>query len=319
MNNIDTIIIGAGTSGQMAFLRSVLNHRKTILFTGSGDTVRRARSTWIKSIDILPGFHDIKFPVKHMFGSLKDWLSTQDQFEDKFEIMKFTVTAIEKVHDGFKVTYANKSEAFTLRAKYVVMATGVSEVQPEINGSFKEILPFANSDALFYSSYYEGHKSFNKQLSILGLNDSALEDAIHLKSRYQHEDVSILTNGVPGQFTSELLQSSQVKVFESEIVEILGNPAEEGLTGYKLADGQIVSTNCTLVNLGVFIQNHLASELGASLGDLGEIKVNEFGESSVSNLFAIGNVTSGKILPIVHSWSDALKAISEIDRRLTLI
>ena len=43
----DVAVIGAGGAGIMAYLRSVLNHDQTVLFTGGARDKKRARGTWV--------------------------------------------------------------------------------------------------------------------------------------------------------------------------------------------------------------------------------------------------------------------------------
>ncbi|MCP4590091.1 MAG: hypothetical protein GY842_05055, partial [bacterium] len=60
---VDIAVIGGGGAGTMAYLRSVLNHDRTVLFMGDAETKRKGRATWVGEVDNIPGMHDLKRPI----------------------------------------------------------------------------------------------------------------------------------------------------------------------------------------------------------------------------------------------------------------
>lgn len=146
----DIAVVGAGGAGTMAYLRGVLNGDRTVLFTGDAQTKRKGRSTWVMHVDNIPGMHEVSRPIGSTSRSTLDWIAGQEVLKELGSVEKGAVERIERLDEGFRLHWSEKGEARSLDARFVVLATGIMDRQPEIGGSIKPILPYANrGDALY--------------------------------------------------------------------------------------------------------------------------------------------------------------------------
>ncbi len=320
--NFDIGIIGGGGAGTMAYLRSVLNHDRVIFFMGNADTKRRGRGTWVGDVENIPGLHGMARPVIATQKSTLNWIQKQDSLKEFGEPLSETVTSIRKEEKCFVLSYKNKKEEEEeVRVKFVVMATGIMDKQPLIQGSMDPVFPFANRGDLLYCIRCDGHRTYGHRVSVLGNGDAAVNIAAVLKERYGHKEVPILTNGekmVLSSSSQDLLKLYDFPVFESPIRRILGDP-KEGLKGFQLeAENQTVSTDRSIVALGTIVYNELAKQMNLHLDADEKIVVSSKYETSEENVFAVGDVISGKKMQIYTAWDEAVDAADEINRRLRM-
>ncbi len=317
----DLAVIGAGGAGTMAFLRGVLNRDRCVLFSGDATTKRKGRAMWVAEVDNVPGMHDLKKPITSTSKTTLAWLDEQPELASCASHIKGAVTALERCDEGFRLTWAARKEEGSVTASFVVLATGIMDVQPEIGGSIKPILPFANKYDVLYCIRCDGHKTIGKQLSIIGASGTAIHIAAMLIERYGHEGVSILTNGLAERFSDEVLELAAaygMTIHRSPIAKILGEARKEGLQGYVLADGSEVATTCSIVSLGIIAYNQLLLAVGGEVDAKGKAVVGEKYESSVPGLFVVGDLVSGRKMQIYTAWDEAVDAADEINRRLRM-
>lgn len=321
MFDYDLAVIGAGGAGVMAHLRAVLNRDRSILFQGDADTKRRGRATWVEEVDNIPGMHGLKKPITATAKSTLKWIEQQDQLKDYQQLVKGKVTQIEPLETGFRLHYATRKSEDTVRARYVVLATGIMDVQPHIQGSIQPILPYANAGHALYCLRCDGHRTLGHKLSVLGPINTAVQIAALMQERYGHETVSLLTHGDNSEISADnarLMQAYGMTAYNSPIVEILGDPTT-ALEGFRLEDGQEVATSNVIVALGSIIYNELLTAIGGKVDEKGRVLVNEKYESSVPDLFVVGDLVSGSKMQIYTAWEEAVIAAEEINRRLRAI
>lgn len=315
----DMAVIGAGGAGTMAFLRGVLNFDRCALFTGDADTRRKGRSTWVSHVDNIPGMHDLGHPIGNTTRTTLKWIDGQEGLRDHGTVIKGVVERIEQTDGGFACHYSLKGESHTLKARFIVLATGCMDVQPEIAGSILPILPYANRGDILYCVRCDGHMSRGEELSVIGARDSAFYLATMMADRYSHEAVSILTNGLDEHFSDEgltLARAYGMKVQRSPIAEVLGDPRGEGLEGFILADGTRVATTCCIVSLGIIAYSKLLTDLGGEVDGDGRAMLGKSYESSVPGLFVVGDLVSGRKMQVYTAWDEAVDAADEINGRI---
>lgn len=316
----DVAVIGAGGAGIMAHLRAVLNRDNSVIFKGDADSKRRSRATWVHEVENIPGMHGIKNPISTATSQTLKWLKTQPELAGYSTEINGKVQQIEKLEQGFRLHYTEKKESKTLDAHYVILATGVMDVQPLIQGSIEPVFPFANRGDFLYCLRCDGHQTIGHRLSIIGSGDKTVFMGALLTERYGHQGLDILTHGQPALISREqqaLADAYQMKFHTSEIVEILGEP-KVALEGFKLADGTVVHTSKSIIALGTIVYNDLAKQLSAELESDGRIRTNDVFESSVPGLFAVGDLVAGTRMQVYTAWDEAVVASEEINRRLRL-
>jgi len=300
-------VIGGGSGGTMATLRAILNNDDCLMFPGSPKHRKKSRAFWVAKIDNIPAYTHYKKGIVEPNKQTIDWILESD-FKDKLTLVKNTgVEKMEKLEDGLFKLVDNKDKEYFV--KYIILSTGVMDVQPEIGGSVDPILPFANVQLVDYCLRCDGHHSFEKHTGIIGHDSGAAWVAIMLHERYDCPSMTIFTNGNKTEFdkrTSELINLYKIQVNENEIVEVLGNAKEQLLEGFRFSDGSQANIDFGFVSLGMIVYNDLALQLGADVDKRGFVLTDHRGQSSVEGLYVAGDLRAGIKNQIYTAWDSAV-------------
>lgn len=317
----DVAIIGSGAAGSMASLRSVLNNRRTIVFHGDKTTAKKSRALWVDKVVNMPLMFDKRKAIKHSSEETFKWIKDDKYFSKKFTEIKEAVSSIEKQPDGiFKLIAAKE----IYLAKYVVLCTGIMDVQPEINGSIKPIFPFANNGFIDYCVRCDGHKVIGKVAATIGHTATAGWVATLLHERYQAPEIKIFTHNKSPEFLEEkdlmeLIRAYKIKIIEGEIIELVGDP-KKSLKAFKIRqpDASIKEEKVEIAfpMLGQIAYNELAKQLGAEINNRGNIITNEKGETNISGFYVAGDLRAGKKYQIYTAWDMAVDSVDDIDSKL---
>lgn len=307
-------IIGAGAGGTMAVKRAVLNNREALVFTGARQEKKRSRGHWVRTVDNIPGLQKYKRALVELQQETLTELAS-GPLKHNLYVIEDSIISIEKKDNTFKLS---DNAGHTYLASHVILATGMMDEQPHINGSIKPILRFANNQSIAYCLLCDGHRSLQKKTVVIGHSEEAGKAALLLINRYQPSKLTILTNGQTTSFSAEtedLLRKNQVDIVTSPIDQILSDESEM-LTGFQLHSSQTIEANIGFVSLGIRPNNTLALALNAKVDNRGLVVTNAEGETSVPNLFVIGDLRSGSMKQIYTAWQHAIDAMQIIDRRI---
>jgi thioredoxin reductase (NADPH) len=308
-------IIGAGAAGTMAAQRAVLNNNEVLLFTGAVQEQRRSRGNWVRKVDNIPGLARYKRTVLELRNETLQEL-VQGKLGKNLYIIQDSVTSLEKGSDFFKLT---DGTGRTFLAKYVVLATGIMDEQPHIQGSIRPILKYANGQTVAYCCLCDGHRCFGKKTAVIGHSKTAAKTALLLAEKYNPTQMTLLTNGKTHRFTQELLKQlgdKKISIQEAPIKEVLGNKDQKQLTGFLLEDGKTVETEMGYVALGVRPNNQLALTIGAEVDGSGLVLADSKGETSIPNLFVAGDLRANSMHQIYTAWQQAVDVVLLINQRI---
>lgn len=308
-------VIGSGSGGVMALLRTVLNNQKCLFFPGTPKDKKKSRAFWVTKVENIPGHFHYKKGISDPNRETIEWI-LNSPFEKNFFFKKNRgVISLQKREDGLFLIEDDQNEQYL--CQYVVLATGVMDIQPHIGGSISSVLPYANNSQIDYCLRCDGHHTLGKHASVIGHNNNAAWVAIMLYERYQNPSMTIFTHGERPSFDEEvweLIKLYNIKIYEQEIIELKGNGKE--LEGMILKDGTLVKSQISFVCLGMIIHNHLAKELGAALDERGFVLTNNKGETSVPNLFVAGDLRAHTKKQIYSAWDQAVDSADTIDSRI---
>lgn len=314
---IPIAVIGAGAAGSMAALRAGLNNDEIHLFPGNAKHKKKSRAQWVTKIENVPGLskyrRGISDPHKESLAEFKESpLGHRLHVHNNVGISK-----IEKLDDGlFRLEGTNDE---TYLAQYLIIATGVMDVQPEIEGSIKTIFPYANIQLIDYCIRCDGHRSYGKETGVIGHGPGAAWVAIMLKERYELPNAVVLTNGLEPEWdksTQDILDMYNIDVVKEPIVDFLGNPKEGILEGATLENGHSVYFDFAFVSLGMLVYNKLATDLGAQVDERGFVVTNNKGESSVANLYVAGDLRANTKKQIYTAWDTAVDSADDINGKI---
>ncbi len=314
----DFIIVGGGPVGLHAGLKAALLNQTALVL----DKGRKWCRVWfVPRIDNVPGFPDgvsgaeLVRAGRNALGKYEKKVKLNDFFE---------VEKIEK-HERFKVKALNKRTNRTevFESKSVVLATGVVDRQPEIEGSIRHILPYANKGLVHYCLFCDGHMMTGQDVAVLGHEKLAVDTASDL-DWFDAKSITIVTNGkemLEGQAINEVEKSEAlnkmaelgVNIITDRITELFG--LDDNFFGMKLSEGSERMFDAGMIALGLYkINNGLATMLGGQLDAEGYVitdsdcRVLDKEENPIEGLYAVGDVKN-EWNQIVIGYGDAERAI----------
>lgn len=311
----DLIVIGSGSAGTMAALRAVLNNDTCLLFSGSPQDKKRSRALWVKKVENIPAHFNYRRGIEDPNAEVFKWI-VDSHFKENFTHHRnIGVTKITKHESHFEVL---DSKGQTHTSRYVILCTGVMDVQPLIQKSIEPIFPFANAQTVDYCLRCDGHHVKNKVTAVIGHDNSAAWVAIMLHERYGSQ-MYLCLHGEESKIqpeTQELLDLYQIKTIKDEIIEVEGDPKAGQLNAFVFKDGQRLEIEMSFVSLGMIVYSDLAKSLGAEIDERGFVKSNAQGLSSVEGFYVAGDVMAGTKKQIYTAWDTAVNAADAINQKL---
>lgn len=309
-------VIGGGSAGVMAVHRTILNNDECLFFPGTPQDKKRSRALWVRKVENMPAHFLYKRGIEEPNNEVLKWISDSD-FKEKLHWKKNTgVTSIIKKDNLFEITDSKNEKYF---AEFVILCTGVMDVQPLIQGSIEPVFDFANAQTIDYCLICDGHHALNKKIAVIGYANSAAWVSIMLYERYNSSEFYILTNGEKPQFqddTKKLIDLYKIKVITTPIKEILGEEKGKVLKGFVMQDEQVVAVDMGFVSLGMIVYNELAKQLGADLDERGFVRADESGQSSVPGLYVAGDLKANTKKQIYTAWDHAVTAANAINMKI---
>lgn len=313
MKIYEVAVIGGGSAGTMAAIRVVLNNDECLFFPGSPKDKKKSRAFWVTKVENMPAHLDYKKGIEEPNKLSLDWL-TNGPFKEKFIWKKNTgITNLSKNKEGLFVLTDNKNETYL--ARFVILCTGVMDVQPEILGSIEPIYPYANIQLADYCLRCDGHHVLNKKIAVIGHNTSAAWIAVMLFERYQCPEVTIVTNGQEPDLDDEiktLIQKYNFKIETKAITELVGEPKNNKLEALICQDSR-VEADYIFIALGMIVYNDLAKILNANLDQRGFVVTDNKGQSSVQGLYIAGDLRANTKKQIYTAWDTAVDSADEIN------
>jgi thioredoxin reductase (NADPH) len=311
----DVAVIGAGAAGMQATLRAVLNNDATLLFTGDARSRKRSREFWVRKVENMPGLFQLNRAIVDTNVEVLQWIE-QSALKHKLTLKKNkTVTHIEKSQELFILT-DGVGEKYC--ARFVILCTGVMDVQPKILGSIAPVLPYANMQIVDYCLRCDGHHVLGKNTAVIGNDSSAVWVAIMLHERYQPPSMTVLFHGARVELNDELkhlVEKYKIKIDHEEMIELIGDAKAGLLTSIKTAH-QNIACEIAFVSLGMIVYNDLAKMLGAQLDARGFVIADDNGMSSIDGLYVAGDVRANTKKQIYTAWDNATTAADAINARL---
>jgi thioredoxin reductase (NADPH) len=305
---VDVAIIGAGPVGLHAALKAVLLNMSAVVVDKGR---KRSRAFFIPRLENIPGLPGVS-------GARLMELQRQNlgNYRDRVQIIDDTeVIDIAKERDIFVLKCAGRQSA--IKARTVLLATGLIDRQPEIGGTIRKILPFANRNLVHYCILCDGHTAKQKSVCVVGHSSGAVSVALDLLY-FEASSVTLLTHGMDLEDQNDLerLREKSISVVSDEILDLVG--LEKQKFGVVLKSGETRHFDSGFVWLGYY---HTGVELGLKLGghpsEDGFLVTSEDGQllsddsTPIEDVFAVGDVrNSWNQIPI--GWGDAEKAIVSI-------
>ena len=288
----DILIIGGGVAGLSAAIYAGRAKRKTVViekdYMGLGVIAASER------VDNYPGLWGIGG-----YELAESFHKQAEQFGAEF--YEGEISAIIQKSDSFVLQLKQANE--TLEGRSIIYAAGASYRRLAVSGAELVGVSYcATCDGAFYQ---------NKEVAVVGGGDTALEDALYL-SRIAKKVYLIHRRD-----TFRANQTLQNQVKSAENIELILNSAVTAIQGEKRVEG-ISFTNAqgttTLPVNGVFVaigsipNSDLLKDI-VKLDNYGYVIAGEDGVTSISGIFAAGDVRTKPLRQVVTAAADGANCV----------
>jgi thioredoxin reductase (NADPH) len=282
---IDCLIIGAGPAGLTAAIYAA-RFRLSVLVIDAG----ASRAALIPCTRNHAGFPD-GIPGVELLQRMR--LQAEKYGAT---IIAGTVSALARSEDG---AFEASGDFATVSAKAVILATGVTNRRPTMADAIHDAALAAGR--LRYCPVCDGYEVIGHRVGVIGTGPHGVREALFLRS-YTADVTLIAPKGAHD------LDPDDRQRLDRQGVACIDGPASD----FALADGKIHLRHAREVDafdaiypaLGSVIHSDLARQLGASLTDEGCIKVDAHQRTSVTHLYAAGDVVIG-LDQISHAMGEA--------------
>lgn len=292
MTDPEALIIGAGPAGLTAAVYLGRFRRRTLVIDAG-----EPRACWIPLSHNMPGFPaGVSGPdiLRRM----------RDQAEEYGAVISDgRVEALSRGGEGFIARTGDRS----IRARTVLLATGVVDHHPDLPGVERAI----ERSLVRICPICDAYEATDKAVAIIGKDDKGAREAAFMRT--YSDRVTLIHVGPPGALTrhDELVRLG---------VELIHAPLEavkleqERVTALTWA-GRSRAFDLVYSALGTSPNAQLARGLGARLAEDGRLDVDLHQATSVSGLYAAGDVVRG-LNQIAVATAEAAVAATDMHNRL---
>ncbi|MFS3915989.1 NAD(P)/FAD-dependent oxidoreductase [Bacillus australimaris] len=199
------------------------------------------------------------------------------------QIKRSRIVDIQKKEDGFTLL---THEGDTFEARKIILATGLQDMLPEIEG-----IHDVYGKTFFSCPFCDGWELKDKAIALIAENQRALHMA-KLLSNWT-KDLIVFTNGyqVLKEEDKTLLSAHSIQVIDVPIVSI--DHANGQLRSLQLANGETVKREGGFVASEFKQSAPFAEKLGCQMTQNGGIETDILGRTTVSGVFACGDNLGG--------------------------
>ncbi len=285
----DCVIIGGGPAGLTCAIFLGRYRRRVLLVDGG-----RPRNYASSGVHGFLGHHGI------LPGDLLK-KGREEAVNAGVEICECTATKIERDGDLFEVT----TTAATIRTRRVVLAYGVRDILPDIEG-----IEEYYGKSVHHCPDCDGFEISDRRVGVIGWGKRVV--GLSLKLLQWTDDLVILTHGNPRDFepehTSKLLAEG-VGVKEEKIERLIGNDGQ--LQAVELAGGGRIELDALFFTIGVERTCTLAEDLGCEVWEgKPNLVVDEYKQTTIQGVYAVGDLVPGSQLAITSAADGAIAAIA---------
>ncbi len=287
IKNYDVIIIGGGAAGISSALWCDELGLKTLLLEENNELGGQ----------LLRTFNPIE---NHLGAQTENGRELRDifvrQIENRNFLMKLSSVVSEVDLDNKIILLCNGEK---LSAKSIIIATGVRRRKLNVEGE-KE---FQNK-GIIESGKRDQNKIKDKNAAIIGGGDAAFENALILAETASK--VTLVHRGKDFRARSEFVEQAEsnpkIEICTNSVVKkITGNEQVEAMEIFnsQLNETRLLPVEAILIRIGVEPNTEIfRGQIG--LDKSGYIKINQNCETSLQNIFAVGDV-SNPLSPTVSS------------------
>lgn len=271
---LDCLIIGGGPAGLTAAIYLTRFRRKAMIIDAGN-----SRASLIPRSHNYPGFPD-GINGNDLLARLREQARRYGT-----EITSGKVSRLAREGDQ---TFTAFCDTQTYRARSVLLATGVIDIEPALP-NFTDAI---RQGLLRHCPICDGFEVIDQKVAVFGQNEAGVKEALFIRTYTR--DLTLIHLGTEKKLSDQerkLLYEANIKLIEEPIVEM--QTAGNRFIGLKLASGTVACFDTFYSALGSLVMSGLAVQLGANFDETGNLIVNAAMQTSIEGLYAAGDVVHG--------------------------
>jgi thioredoxin reductase len=289
--DFDVIIVGAGPAGLSAAL--ILGRcRRRVLICDAGKP-RNAASHGLHLFITRDGIAPSEF-LRIAREQLLPYETVQ--------LREAQVRDAVRIDGGFSISLAIDGAAEEITARKLLLATGVVDTLPEIDG-----LPAFYGTSVFHCPYCDGWEMRDQPLAVYGRGEKGLGLALELS--FWSPDVTLCTNG-PSELSEEELErlaKRKIGLREEAIKRLEGN---ENLERIVFEEAEPLTVHGMFFSTDHRQGSDLAERLGCKFTPDGCVDTGEYEITSVPGVYVAGDASRFAQFVIVAASEGAQAALA---------
>ncbi|UFT99953.1 NAD(P)/FAD-dependent oxidoreductase [Radiobacillus kanasensis] len=284
---LDCVVIGGGPAGLNASLVLARGKKNVILF--DEDKPRNAVTHESHGFITRDGIK----PTVFKQSAKKDLMKYPN-----ISIHNQRVTEIKKEDKSFII---HTHDGNSYRSRKVILATGLKDVMPEIEGihNFYGV-------SLFSCPFCDGWELRDRALVVI----PTAEHAFHITKMIFNwsNDIVVCTNGTKMFSTEqiELLTKKNIKVLEDDILALDGDQGQ--LEKILFKNGEEIAREGGFVTTRLEQASSLAQKLGCSMNKMGGVEIDSLGRTNIEGIYASGDNSLSGPPQLINAASEGSKA-----------
>jgi thioredoxin reductase len=210
-------------------------------------------------------------------------------------------TAVNETGELFAICLRDGT---TIEAQRILLAIGIKDFWPTIPGLEK-----CYGETVHVCPDCDGYETRDKKTVVVGVGRKAVGMALALTTWTRQ--IVICTNGELPDMDQQLLdqlKALNIPVLDQLIKCVLSKESE--IRGIELDGGMSLDCERLYFAIGQYPADDLGAQLGCKRDQMGRLVIDERNHTSVSNVYAAGDIAQGPQLAIAAAASGAIAAIA---------
>ncbi len=267
---LDCAVIGGGPAGLTAAAYLGRARRRTLIFDAG-----KSRAQWIPTSHNCPGFPE-GVTGERLLARLRAQADRHGARTVNGEVSAVTAT------DGL---FHLESAAGTARARRMLLATGVVDVEPDLPDAFDAV----KRQLLKSCPICDGYESAGKCIAVLGNCEHAAAEALFIRT-YTDRLTVVTTQGSLSDKRRRDLAEAGIALMETPVDNV---EVEDGRISCLQMNGRRHVFDVVYAALGVTARSAIAAQLGVALGPDGRMDCDLHGRTAVEHVWGAGDIVHG--------------------------
>ena len=276
----DAIVVGGGMGGLSAAIYLARYGLKCLVIEKG-----KGRSLWMQETRNYLGF-DPSTPGRNILTH-----GAKQALEWGADYLRAFVEEVTDEGDTFAVNVKlgkKDSKYYTLRSKYLIAASGVIDVLPELE-NMQNVYDYAGY-TLHVCMICDGFDMWDQKAVVMVSRESQINVAFVLNWFTPY--ISVLTNGFTvSPAMKQKLMDHGYPLYEAPIARILGE--NHKMSGVELKDGTVVEATTGLINMGSIYHNQYLKGIEGLTWDGENLITNNMAQTTHERIFAVGDLKQG--------------------------